>query len=169
MRALHGLAHHFAEGLRDARIGERLGQMVLVAEDEVQREDAGLRRHRRGVGGRRDDEVDVARAHLLQHLRFLAELRAGELVDAETAAAQFLELGVEDVAGDAVGGAGRLVVGEAEGAVLGDRTGRPADRRRRQGSRKCIPSVEQIHPQFPPFWARLRAFVRVAGSLRGQP
>ena len=74
----------------------------LVAEYVVQRKHAGLRRDRRRIGGRRDDEVDIAGAQLFQHLRFLPELSAGELVDAEFAAAQFLELGVKDVAGDAV-------------------------------------------------------------------
>ena len=81
LRALHRILDHGAEFGRDRGVGEHVLQMRLVAEDEVQREHARLRRQRRGVRGRRDDEVDVAGAHLLQHLRFLAELRAGELVD----------------------------------------------------------------------------------------
>ena len=112
--------------------------MRLVAEDEVQREHAGLRRQRRRVGRRRDDEVDVAGAHLLQHLRLLAELRAGELVDAHLAAAQLLQLGVEDVGGDAVGGGRRLVVGEAELARL-----RAGERRRQRAQ------AERQHAQGP--------------------
>ena len=63
-----------------------------------------------------DDEVDVAGADLLQHHRLLAELRAGELIDAHRAFAQFHELGIEHVGGDAVGGRMRLVV--AEGVFL---------------------------------------------------
>ena len=62
----------------------------------------------------RDDEIDVAGADLLQHLRLLAELRAGELVDHHRALAQLAELGGEDVAGDAVAGGVRLVIAEAE-------------------------------------------------------
>src|SRR5204863_8710419 len=99
-----------------------LGQVILVAEDEVQGEYARLRRQRRGVRRRGDDEVDIARAHLLQHDRLLAELRAGELVYAELAAAQLLELGIEDVGGDAVGRRSRLIVGECELALRTRRT-----------------------------------------------
>ena len=117
MRALHRVIDHRAELLRHAGIGQRLGEVILVAEDEMQREHAGLRRQRRGVRGRGDDEVDVAGAQLLQHHRLLAQLRAGELVDAHLAAAQFHELGVEDVAGDAVSGRVRLIVAEGKLAL----------------------------------------------------
>jgi len=49
----------------------------------------------------------------LQHLRFLAELRAGILIDQELALAQLLHLIGEEVGGDAVAGRVRLVIGEA--------------------------------------------------------
>jgi hypothetical protein len=114
LRALHLILHHVAKLLRDRGIGEDLHEMVLVAEDEVQREHAGLRRHGRRVGGRRNDEVDVARPQLLQELRLLAELAARELVSAELAAREFFELVVEDVGGHTVRGRRRLVVREAE-------------------------------------------------------
>src|SRR5207247_8602490 len=91
--------------------------MVLVAEDEVQREHAGLRRYAGCVCGCRDDEVDVTRAQLLQRLRLGPQLRAGELIDAELAATQRLQLFVEYVGSDAVGRRHRLVVGEAELAL----------------------------------------------------
>jgi hypothetical protein len=118
LRALHRVLHHVAERGGDGRVGQHLLQVVLVAEQEVQREHAGLGRQRGRVGGRRDHEVDVAGAQLLQHLRLLAELRARELVDAEVAARQLLELGVEDIGGDPVRRGGRLVVGETERALL---------------------------------------------------
>ena len=73
-------------------IGERLDHVVFVAEQEMQRHHAGLRRDRRGVGGRDDGELDIARLDQLQHLRLLPELRAGILVDQHGALAQFLEL-----------------------------------------------------------------------------
>src|SRR5207248_7259641 len=88
--------------------------VLLIAEDEMQREHAGLRRQRRGVRRRRDDEIDVTGAQLLQHLWLLAKLRAGKLIDAHLAAAQLLELGIEDVRRDAVSRRGRLVVRETE-------------------------------------------------------
>ena len=97
----------------DLRIGERLLQVVFGAEQEVQRHHAGLRRERRGVRRRADAELDVAGLHQLQHLRLLPELRAGILVDDHRALAQLLELVGEDVAGDAVPGVARLVVGES--------------------------------------------------------
>ena len=65
--------------------------------------------------------------------RLLAELRAGELVDAHLAAAQLLELGIEDVGGDAVGRRSRLVVGECELAL---RTRRTSACEQQQGSRE---------------------------------
>jgi hypothetical protein len=64
-----------------------------------------------------DNEVDVARTHLLQHDRLLAKLRTGELVDTELAATQLLELRIEDVAGDAIRRCTRLVIGEGEFAL----------------------------------------------------
>jgi hypothetical protein len=77
--------------------------VILVAEQEVQREDAGLRRHRGSIGGGGDDEVDIPGAKFLEHHRLLAELRARELIDAQLAAAQLLELGIENIGGDAIG------------------------------------------------------------------
>src|SRR5436309_2896208 len=97
-------------------------QVSLIAEDEVQGEDTGLRRKRGSVCRRRDHEVDVARAHLLQHLWFLAELRTRKLVDAHLAAGELLELRVENVGGDAVGRRVGLIVGEAERARLAERS-----------------------------------------------
>ena len=116
MCALDRILDHRLEFLGHRRIGEHMHQMFFVAEDEVLREHAGLRRNRRGIGGRGDDEVDVAGADLFKHDRLLAELRARELVDAHRALAQFHELGVEHVGGDAVGRRMRLVV--AEGVFL---------------------------------------------------
>src|SRR5262249_16652361 len=109
-----------------------------VTEDEVQREHAGLRRHAGGVRGGRDDEVDVAGTQLLQRLRLSAELRTRKLVDGELAAAELLELLVEDVGGDAVGGGGRLVGGEAElrlgRRIRGRSEDQRADGQHREGS-----------------------------------
>src|SRR5712692_7015833 len=79
----------------------------------MQRHHAGLRRHGRGVRRRRNGEIDVARFQELQHLRLLAELRTRILVDDEGALAQFLELGGEEIAGNAVSRGLRLVIGEA--------------------------------------------------------
>src|SRR6202023_4228680 len=83
------------------------------AEQEVHRHHAGLRRYRRSVGGRRDGEIDITGFQQLQHLRFLAELRAGILIDQELTLAQLLHLVGEDVTDDAVAGRVRLVIGEA--------------------------------------------------------
>ena len=105
---------HLLEGLDDAGIAQRLQQVIVGAEDEMDREDTGLRLQGRRVGGRCDAEIDIAGAQLLQHLRLLAELGAGELVDQQRVVAEFGELGGEGVAGDAIGRGVRLVVGEAE-------------------------------------------------------
>src|SRR3989442_11086874 len=43
--ALRRVLDHGAERVGHGLVGQRPGQMVLVAEDEVQREHAGLRRH----------------------------------------------------------------------------------------------------------------------------
>jgi hypothetical protein len=135
LRALNLVLDEGAELGRDRRVGERLLQVRLVAEQEMEREDAGLRRHRRRIGGRRDDEIDVAGAQLLQHLRLLAELAARELLDGELAARELLQLGVEDVGRDAVRGRRRLVVGEAELARrLGARCAR-GERQQRERER----------------------------------
>jgi len=88
--------------------------MRLRAEQEMQRHHAGLRRDRRGIGRRDNGEIDVAGSDQLQDLRLLPELRAGILVDQHGAVAQFLELGGEDVVGDAVAGIELLIVGETE-------------------------------------------------------
>src|SRR5258708_3342581 len=95
------------------------GKMILGAENPMDRHDAGFGLHGGGVGRRRDDEVDVAGADLLKHLRFLAELRAGKLVDRQRALAELGQLVHEDVAGDAVAGRVRLVVAEAEMPGIG--------------------------------------------------
>src|SRR6266704_148601 len=115
--ALRRVLDHGAERVGHGLVGQRPGQMVLVAEDEVQREHAGLRRHTSCVRGCRDDEVDVTRAQLRQRRRLGAQLRAGELIDAQLAATQHLELSVEYVGSDAGGRRHRLVVGEAELAL----------------------------------------------------
>ena len=114
MRALNLVVDHVLEGLGHAGIGERLHQVILRTEHEVDREHPGFRLQGRGIGGRGDAEIDIARTQLLQHLRLLAELRARELVDQQCVVAEFGELGGEGVAGDAVGGGVRLVIGEAE-------------------------------------------------------
>jgi hypothetical protein len=59
----------------------------------------------------------------LQYHRLLTKLGAGELVDAQLAPAQFLQLGVEDVGGDAVGRGARLVVGKSEFTLRARRIG----------------------------------------------
>ncbi len=126
MGALHRLGHHLAEGLGNARISKRLGEVVLVAEEVVQREHAGLRRDCRCVGGH------IAGAQLLQHHRLLAELRARELVDAELAATQLLQLGVENVRRYAVGRGFGLIIAESELALLCHSAVRQGDRRQAQ-------------------------------------
>ena len=115
--ALHRFRDHRLESLSDLRVGNGLRKMRLVAEDEVEREHAGLRRERRGVRGRGDDEIDVAGTHLLQHHRLLAELRERKLIDRELAAGELLELRVEHVRRVAVAGRFRLVVAEGELAL----------------------------------------------------
>ena len=95
-------------------IAEHLDGMRFVAEDEMDREHAGLRLRGRSVGGRQQHEVDVAGLHLLQRLRFGAELGAGILIDRERALAQLHQLLVEHVGADAVAAVLRLVVGERE-------------------------------------------------------
>ena len=113
VRALHRLLDHRLDGFGNPRIGERLRQMVFGAKQKVQRHHAGLRRYRRGIGGRRDGEIDIAGFQQLQHLRLLAKLRAGILIDQELTLAQLLHLVGEDVIGNAVTGRVRLVIGEA--------------------------------------------------------
>ncbi len=80
----------------------------------MDREHAGFGGYGRRIRGGREDEIDVAGADLLQHLRLLAELRAGELVDDQRPVAQLLQLVGEGVCGKAVGGGMRLIVAEAE-------------------------------------------------------
>ena len=98
-------------------IAQRLDVVIVGVEQEMQRHHAGLRRDRRGVGRRHDGEIDVARLHQLQDLRLLPELGARILIDQHLALAQILQLGREDIVGDAVSGIELLVVGEA--IVLG--------------------------------------------------
>ena len=89
----------------------------------MNREHAGLGLRGRGVGGRQQHEVDVAGLHLLQRLRFGAELRAGILIDRQRALAQLRQLLAEHVGADAVAAGLRLVVGERELALLRERRG----------------------------------------------
>ena len=113
MQALRGLVDHRLDRVDHLLVGQRLDHVIFVAEQEVQRHHAGLRRDRRGIGRGDDGEIDVAGLHQLQQLRLLPELRARILVDQHGALAQFLELGGKDVVGDAVAGIELLVVGEA--------------------------------------------------------
>jgi hypothetical protein len=64
---------------RLVELGRRdcLDEMVLAGEQEMQRHDTQLRRDGGAIGRSSDDEVDVARAQLLEHGRLLAELGAG--------------------------------------------------------------------------------------------
>src|SRR5947209_1384342 len=150
--------------------------MLLIAEDEMQREYSRLRRQRRGVGRRGDDEIDIAGAELLQHHRLLAELRAGELIDAQLAAAQFLQLGVKDIARDAVGGRLGLVIAEGEFA-LRIRAARHNKRRGSQGQcgNRDPSAVHPVPPCFPAHF-ELRRIVAYAnmfaqrniGNARGE-
>ncbi len=124
--------------------------MVLVAHQEMQGHDAGLRRQRRGVGRRGQAELDVACLHELQHLRFLAELGAGILVDQHRALAELLQLVGEDGGGDAVARADGLVVGDL--VVLGLRVGAGRGERQAGGDeqRRCNATQECLGHVFPP-------------------
>src|SRR5260221_9969402 len=110
--------------------------MRFIAEDEVDRKYAGLRLCGRSIGGRQQDEVDVAGLHLLQGLRFGAELGAGILIDRKRAFAQLHQLLVEHFGADTVAAAFRLVVSERELAVLGKRP-RPSDGPNRQEEKRA--------------------------------
>ena len=113
MRALHRIGDHRLHRLGHFGIGDRLDQMRLGAEQEMHRHHAGLRRQRRGIGGRGNTELDIAGFHQLQDLRLLPELRAWILVDQHAALAQFLQLVGEDIAEDAIAGGLGLIIGEA--------------------------------------------------------
>jgi hypothetical protein len=132
MAVLDGRVEHFAHGGDQPGIGDRLDQLRLGAEDVVDRQHAGFRRDGGRVRGGRDHEVDVAGADLLQHLRLLPQLRARELIDQHRALAEFRQLGVEQVRGDAVARRMRLVIGEAvvmDVRGLRDDAAEQADRR----------------------------------------
>ena len=135
VQALRGLVDHRRDRIEHLLVAQRLDQMIGVAEQEVQRHHAGLRRDRRGIGRRDDGEVDVAGLHQLQELRLLPELRARILVDQHRALAQFLELGGKHVVGDAVAGIELLIVGEA---IMLDllRAGAGGEHDRRGGDRR---------------------------------
>ena len=74
-------------------------------------------------------EIDIAGAQLLQHLRLLAELGAGELIDNHRTMTQIGKLRGEGIAGDTIGRRLGLIVGKAEMPHL--------IRRRRAGERHC--------------------------------
>ena len=144
MNALHGVVDHVADRFEHFLITERLDVVLVGAEQEMQRHHAGLRRDRRGIGGRDDREIDIAGSDQLQDLRFLPELRAGILIDQHGSLAQFLELGGKYIVGDAVAGIELLIVGEA--IMLGllcARTRRERHRRRRNG--QTYHSLQSIH------------------------
>jgi hypothetical protein len=63
--ALYPIRDHLAERCDDFGIADRLLQVVLAAEDEVDRKNTRVRRYRRGVRGRGNGEIDVTRAQLL--------------------------------------------------------------------------------------------------------
>ena len=86
--ALNGVLDHLAERGDHLWIADRLFQVILAIEDEMDRQHAGLGREGRRVGAGGDDKVDVAGADLLEHLRLLPELRPGELVDDHLTLAQ---------------------------------------------------------------------------------
>jgi hypothetical protein len=85
----------------------------------------------------------------------------GELVDRELAAGKLLQLGVEDVGRDAIGGRARLVVGEAELALRARRTGQ-RERRTQGQCGKHTASGGDRHPLPPWIFRRfeLRRIVR---------
>jgi len=112
----------------------------------VQREDARLWCHRGRIRRGRDDEVDVARSQFLQHHRLLSELRTGELIDRELPAGQLLELGVENIRGDAVGRRARLVVAEAERPLGGDIARRREHRDHDERHESDEPGIEPHEP-----------------------
>ncbi len=129
---LHRILDHVLNRLNDLWVRQRLLQMIFRPEQKMQRHHAGLRRERSGVRRRTDAELDVARLQELQNLRLLPKLRSGILIDEHGALAQLLELFGKDVAGNAVTGVSRLVVGKAEVAsFLG------LSRRRPTGARQA--------------------------------
>ncbi len=134
-RALHRLGDHRLDRRRHLRVRQRFRKMGFRAEQEMQRHHTGLRRKRRRIGGGGNAELDVAGFHQLQHLRLLPELCARILVDQHGALAELLEPVAEGVADNAVAGAFRLIVGEAEAAnVL--RPGDPWRRKRYRAGRQ---------------------------------
>ena len=135
-----------------AGIGERLFQVVLGAEHEVDRKDPGFRLQGCRVRGRGDAEIDIARAQLLQDLRLLPELGAGKLVDEHRAVAQLGELTREGVAGDAVGGRMRLVVGEAEMARLVGKARTEPNRNSGSTNRQSHHNPASAHRSLPLDW-----------------
>ena len=125
-------AYELLHGGDHLGIAKHFDRVRLVAEDEVDREHAGFRLRGRGVGGRQEHEVDITALHLLQGLRFGAELRAGILIDRQRALAQFRQLLTEHLGADAVAAGLRLVIGERELAVLRERRRRQTRNGRQQ-------------------------------------
>src|SRR5262249_1606489 len=121
----------------------------------------------RRVRGRGDDEIDVAGADLLQHLRLLAELRARELIDDHGSPAELLQLRGEGVARESVGRAVRLVI--AEGVMLLGVSGGCGERqaRERQDAAKKPGSIapHEILPSFAPSPGRRACRIVVSDQL----
>ncbi len=124
MGALHRFVEHLAHRSHQLRVGERFLEVIFPAEDEVDRHHARFRRDSGGVGGRRDDEIDIAAKDELEGLRLLAQLGARELIDDHCPLAEVLERIAENVGEDAVPGRMRLVVTETEMTRLLRRRGR---------------------------------------------
>ncbi len=153
--ALHRVLDHLAEGSDHLGIADRLLQVILVAEDEVDREHPRLGRDGCGVGGGRKDEIDVAGADLLEHLRLLPQLPAGKLVDDQRPVAQLLELVGEGVCRKAVGGGMRLIVAEGE-VTLGGAGALSCQRQARERRRSGDPHPFLGWHRFLPWSIALR-------------
>ena len=84
----------------------------------------------------------------MQHLRFLAELGAGKLIDDHAAFAELGQLVAEQIGADAISRRVRLVIAEA--VVLGLGESRPRDRGGRQARAKGPPADAGVsHDWFP--------------------
>ena len=135
MRVLHRFGEHRLHFIHQQRAGYGVHQMLIRPEQIMDRQHTGLRRNRRGVGGGTEDEIDVAGADFLQHLRLLPQLTAGELVDDHRTAAEFGQLRRKQIAADTVSRGVWLIVSKAVMLNVGRTNGRCEQRGRRQCSK----------------------------------
>ena len=111
----------FLHGCDHLRVGEHLDGVRFIAENEMYREYPRFRLGRRGVRGSDKNKVDIAGLHLLQGLRFGAELGAGVLNDRERAFAQLHQFFIEHLSTGAVAAVLWLVISKGKLAVLSER------------------------------------------------